>query len=48
MKYKVVYLSPSKKGYRENTAVFYKIEDATLWERHVSSLGAKNIQIRVF
>ena len=48
MKYKVIYLAPRKKSYKEQTAVFYTIEDATLWERHVSDLGAKNIQIMPF
>ena len=46
MKYKVIYLAPRKKIYKEQTAVFYTIEDATLWERHVSALGAKIIDLQ--
>lgn len=45
MKFEVSYLSPKKKGYAKQSAVFLKIEDAFLWESHVKDRGAKEIII---
>lgn len=45
MKFSVVYEKPKKNGTAKQKAVFYKIEDAILWEEHVKSQGCKNIEV---
>jgi hypothetical protein len=37
-KYAVVYLEPKKKGFSRQEAVFYDLEDAAAWEKHVKTL----------
>jgi hypothetical protein len=46
MKYQVVYYK-LKKDHKQakQTAVFYNIEDATLWEQHVKKSGYLNSEI---
>tara|TARA_B100000073_G_scaffold330902_1_gene319796 strand:+ start:2616 stop:2765 length:150 start_codon:yes stop_codon:yes gene_type:complete len=39
MKFKVEYLRPKKKGYSKQSAVFYDVRDAMMWERHVKEEG---------
>jgi hypothetical protein len=45
MKYKVVYNQKKKKGTSHQEAVFYKIEDASMWEQHVKTQGCTDIEI---
>lgn len=45
MKYQVVYLKPKKKMYSKQTAVFYTIEDATLWEKYMKEQGCIESEI---
>ena len=45
MKYQVVYYKLKKNKTTKQTAVFYTIEDATLWEQHVKSTGFLNSEI---
>jgi hypothetical protein len=45
MKYQVVYLKPKKKTLSKQIATFYKIEDATLWEKHVKEQGCVQTEI---
>ena len=41
MKYQVIYIKKKKK----QTATFYKIEDATLWEKHLQQQGYTKTEI---
>jgi len=45
MKYQVIYVKNKKKSQSKQTATFYKIEDATLWEKHVKQQGCINVEI---
>ena len=45
MKYQVTYLKPKKKTFSKQTATFYTIEDAALWEKHVKEQGCKESEI---
>jgi len=45
MKFSVVYEKPKKSGTSKQKAVFYKIEDAILWEKHVKSQGCENVEV---
>ena len=46
MKYQVVYLKPKKRNnYSQHKAVFYRIEDATLWEKYVREQGCIESEI---
>jgi len=45
MKYQVVYYKSKKNKTTKQTAVFYNIEDATLWEQHVKNSGYLNSEI---
>lgn len=45
MKYQVVYLKPKKKSYSRHSATFYRIEDATLWEKYVREQGCIESEI---
>jgi hypothetical protein len=47
MRYIVEYDRPKKKGWAKAEAVFFKIEDATIWEKHVTMCGAKNVIIKI-
>ena len=49
MKFEVCYDRPKKKKgfYSKQSAVFYDIRDAMLWERHLKTTDAKNIILRV-
>jgi hypothetical protein len=41
MKFQVIYKQKNKK----QKAVFFKIEDATLWEKHIIENGCTNVEI---
>ena len=43
MKYQVIYYKRKKK----QTAVFYEIEGAMLWENYIRQQGIENVQILV-
>tara|TARA_Y100000004_G_scaffold161937_1_gene190318 strand:+ start:2586 stop:2786 length:201 start_codon:yes stop_codon:yes gene_type:complete len=45
MKYSVTYLKNKKNKKAKQTAVFYTIEDAVMWENHVRSQNCENIEI---
>ena len=45
MKYQVIYDKKKKNKTTKQTAVFYSIEDATLWEQHVKKQGYLNSEI---
>jgi len=45
MKYQVVYYKSKKNKITKQTATFYKIEDASMWEKHVSTQGFQNVEI---
>ena len=45
MKYQVVYYRQKKDKQTKQTAVFYNIEDATLWEQHVKKEGYLSSEI---
>ena len=36
MKYAVVWMKNKKKGTARQEAIFYNLEDAALWEQHIS------------
>jgi hypothetical protein len=36
MKYAVVWMKSKKKGTSRQEAIFYNLEDAALWEQHIS------------
>jgi hypothetical protein len=46
-RYQVVYLQPKKKGFAQQSATFYSINDAEFWTKHIETKGAKDIQILV-
>jgi hypothetical protein len=45
MKYQVIYKQPKNKGFITHKAVFYKIEDAIMWEQYVEKQECKEIKI---
>ena len=46
MKYQVVYYKLKKDNKKaKQTAIFYNIEDATLWEEHIQKNGFLNSEI---
>jgi len=45
MKYQVVYYKSKKNKITKQIATFYKIEDASMWEKHVSTQGFQNVEI---
>jgi hypothetical protein len=45
MKYQVIYYKQKKNKTTKQTAVFFNIEDATLWEQHVKAQGYRNSEI---
>ena len=45
MKYQVIYIKNKKNKVSKQVATFYKIEDASLWEKHVISQGHTNVEI---
>ena len=45
MKFEVRYQKLKKKGYSQQSAMFYKIEDAIFWENHIKDSGAQEVQI---
>lgn len=46
MKYQVTYLKPYKKNkVKKQTAVFYDVEHAFLWQNHVMAIGCQNVEI---
>jgi hypothetical protein len=46
MKYQVVYYKLKKDHKKaKQVATFYKIEDASMWEKHVTTQGFQNVEI---
>lgn len=45
MKYQVIYTRNKKKNQSKQVATFYKIEDASMWEKHVIQEGFTNVEI---
>jgi hypothetical protein len=45
MKYQVVYFKSKKNKISKQTAIFYNIEDASMWEKHVTTQGFQNVEI---
>lgn len=45
MKYQVIYNKIKKKGQSKQSVVFYRIEDASMWEKHVIQQGCINVEI---
>lgn len=45
MKYQVIYTRNKKKNQSKQVATFYKIEDASFWEKHVIQEGFTNVEI---
>lgn len=47
MKYIVEYDRPKKNGTARAEAVFFKLDDAEIWQNHVTMCGATNVIIKV-
>jgi hypothetical protein len=47
MKYTVVYYKTKSKKMPKEQATFFKIEDASMWEKHVLNQGALEVKILV-
>jgi hypothetical protein len=47
MRFTVIYQQPKKKGYSKQEAIFFKVEDASMWEKHVLKQGATDVKIVV-
>ena len=47
MKYTVEYIKNKKKGQSKQKAVFLQLDDAILWEKHVTNQCAENVKITV-
>lgn len=47
MRFTVTYQHPKKKGFSKQEATFFKVEDASMWEKHVLNQGAKDVKIIV-
>ncbi len=45
MKYQVIYTKQKKNKVAKQVATFYKIEDASFWEKHLQSQGYQNTEI---
>lgn len=45
MKYQVIYYKSKKNKTTKQIATFYKIEDASFWEKMMISQGHQNIEI---
>jgi len=45
MKYQVIYYKNKKNKVAKQVATFYKIEDASIWEKHVIDQGHSNVEI---
>lgn len=45
MKYQVIYNKNKKKSQSKQVATFYKIEDASMWEKHVIAQGCTQVEI---
>ena len=45
MKYQVIYYRQKKDKKSKQTATFYKLEDATFWEKHVETQGYTNVEL---
>lgn len=45
LKFEVQYLKPKKKGYSNQVATLYTMEDAKYWKDIVEKQGCKDIQI---
>jgi hypothetical protein len=45
MKYQVIYHKKNKKKSKKEVAVFYQIEDAFIWEKHVKEQGYQNVEV---
>jgi hypothetical protein len=45
MKFRVTYQRPKKKEQSIQNAVFYDLEDAIRWEKHVQSIGCTNTEV---
>jgi hypothetical protein len=45
MKYQVIYIKNKKKSKSKQIATFYKIEDASMWEKHVIQQGCTDVEI---
>lgn len=45
MKFEITYLKLKKKGYAQQSATFFKIEDAFFWKSVIEKQGAKDIII---
>jgi hypothetical protein len=45
MKYKVDYKKPKKKGYSNQSVIFFNIEDAIRWENHVKENCCINVEV---
>jgi len=45
MKYQVHYQKSKKKAQSKQIATFYTIEDASLWEKHVTEQGCTGVEI---
>lgn len=45
MKYQVIYQKSKKKKQSKQVATFFKIEDASMWEKHVIKQGCTEVEI---
>jgi len=45
MKYKVEYLKPKKKGYSNQSAVFFNVTDAFEWQKMVKDNNCINVEV---
>jgi hypothetical protein len=49
MKYAVVWMKNKKKGQSKQQAIFYNLEDASMWEQHINkTVHAKTDIIPIF
>lgn len=47
MRFIVEYDRPKNKGYAKQEATFFKLEDAEIWQKHVTMCGAKNVILKI-
>lgn len=45
MKYQVIYNKNKKKSASKQVATFYKIEDASMWEKYVKEQGCFDVEV---
>ena len=47
MRFIVEYDRPKKKGMARAEVTFFKLDDAEVWQKHVTMCGAKNVILKI-